>query len=150
MSIMPDQSNGAFNATATAAGSDPARMPGLFRLSTDDWVNSLADLRAPCAALDDGLLYLDVVIHVASNPRTAVLMRSEAGERAPALPRSVAAALNDEFPIRRTGVASRAEPRARRGLDCPRALETCWHAHSGRVGLIATGEVPSQAGLGLA
>lgn len=78
---MPDQLNGAFNAMATATGSDPDRMPGLVTVSSNDWVNNHADLRAPRTALHDGLRYRDGVVHVAGHPMTTVLTRSETGER---------------------------------------------------------------------
>jgi len=79
--MTPDQINDAIDAMAAAAGGDPDKLPGLITVRTDDWVGSLRDFRATCKALSDGMRHRDIVIHVASNLRTAVLTRAEAGER---------------------------------------------------------------------
>lgn len=79
--MTPDQLNDALDAMATEADGDPDKMPGLITVRTDDWVGSLCEFRATCKALSDGMRHRDVVIHVASNLRTAVLTRVEAEER---------------------------------------------------------------------
>ena len=147
---MPDQLNGAFNAMATATGSDPDRMPGLVTVSTKDWVNSLADLRTPRAALHDGFGYRDGVVHVASHPMTTVLTRSETGERGRPFVICRRGFETTKAPSGEPEGASRAKPWARPAQGSSGLLETCRRACSGRVGRIATGDLCSQSGLGLA
>lgn len=79
--MTPDQLNDALDAMAAAAAGTPDHMPGLITVRTDDWVGSLRDFRGTCKALSDGMRHRDVVIHVASNHRTAVLTRADAGDR---------------------------------------------------------------------
>lgn len=75
-----DELNDALEAMASKA-SEPDQMPGLITIQTDDWVSSLADLRAPCKALSDGMRYRDIVVHVGSQKTTGIISRGEASKR---------------------------------------------------------------------
>lgn len=76
-----DELNDSLEAMELAAAGVPQRLPGLITINTDLWVNDLADMRAPCKALHDGMRYRDVVVHISSDARTEVLTRAQAGER---------------------------------------------------------------------
>lgn len=69
------------DAMAQAAGESLDLMPGLITINADEWCKDLAEFRAPCSALHDGMRHRSVMVHVASTFETAILSRSEAGER---------------------------------------------------------------------
>lgn len=79
--MTPTELDDWLDVTAKEAGADPNLMPGLITINTDAWVKDLADLRAPCSALHDGMRYREVQVHVSSAFETAVLTRTEAGAR---------------------------------------------------------------------
>lgn len=79
--MTPDELNDALDAMAAAAGGNPDLMPGLITVASGHWVQILSAVRATCSALNDGLRYRNIVIHVGSQQETKVLTRAEAGER---------------------------------------------------------------------
>lgn len=64
-----------------AAGDDPQQMPGLITINTDLWVKELADVRAPCKAIHDGMRHREVAVQVSSAAKTEVLTRAQASNR---------------------------------------------------------------------
>jgi hypothetical protein len=76
-----DELNDTIDAMALAAAGDPHQLPGLITINTELWVKDLADMRAPCKALHDGMRHRDIVVHIFSTAKTEVLTRTEAGER---------------------------------------------------------------------
>lgn len=79
--MTPDELNDQMDAMITAAGDDPARLPGLITVQTDEWIKSLSAIRATCKALNDGLRYRDVVVKIATDFETKLVDRAEAGPR---------------------------------------------------------------------
>ena len=79
--MTPDELNDSLDAMEQAAAGDPQLLPGLITISTEHWVKDLADMRAPCSALHDGMRHREVVVQVSSDARTEVLTRDQAGER---------------------------------------------------------------------
>lgn len=79
--MTPDELNDQLDAMISAAGDDPAKLPGLITVQTDEWIKSLSAIRATCKALNDGLRYRDVVVQIATDYQTRVFMRSEASGR---------------------------------------------------------------------
>ena len=76
-----DELNDKLDAMQEAAGDEPHQMPGLITINTDLWVKDLADMRAPCKAIHDGMRHRDVVVQVSSVAKTEVLTRAQAGGR---------------------------------------------------------------------
>ncbi|WP_421730795.1 hypothetical protein [Brevundimonas sp.] len=76
-----DELNDRLDAMAEAAAGDPQQMPGLITINSDLWVKDLADMRAPCKAIHDGMRYRDVVVQVSSGAKTEVLTRTQADGR---------------------------------------------------------------------
>ncbi|WP_421729145.1 hypothetical protein [Brevundimonas sp.] len=76
-----DELNDTLDAMAEAAAGDPQQMPGLITINTDLWVKDLADMRAPCKAIHDGMRHRDVAVQVSSGSKTEVLIQAEAGDR---------------------------------------------------------------------
>jgi len=79
--MTPSELDDAIDALVEQAAGEGDLLPGLITVKTDDWVGSLRGLRAPCAALHDGMRHREVVIHVGSAQDTRVLTRAEAGGR---------------------------------------------------------------------
>lgn len=76
-----DELNNKLDAMASAGADDPDLLPGLITINTDLWVKDLADMRAPCSAIHDGMRHRDVVVQVSSASKTEVLTRAQAGDR---------------------------------------------------------------------
>lgn len=76
-----DQLNDSLDGMEQAAGGDASLMAGLITINAELWVRELAEMRAPCKALHDGMRYRDVVVHISSQAQTAVLSRTQAGQR---------------------------------------------------------------------
>lgn len=76
-----DELNHKLDAMAEAAGDDPQQIPGLITINTDLWVKELADMRAPCKAINDGMRHREVAVQVSSGAKTEVLTRAQAGGR---------------------------------------------------------------------
>ena len=79
--MTPDDLNDALDAMAAAAGDDPSNQPGLITAQADHWINVLGVIGATAATLADGLRYRNIKIEIASAKTTAVLTRTDAGER---------------------------------------------------------------------
>lgn len=75
-----DELNDRLDAMEQGAGGDAQQMPGLITINSDLWVKDLADMRAPCKALHDGMRYREVVVQVSSDAKAAVLTRAQAGD----------------------------------------------------------------------
>ena len=75
-----DETLDRMQASSRARG-DTESSPGLITVESSHWVGHIAEVRARCASLQDGLRYRDIKIHVSSGLETAVLSRAEAGDR---------------------------------------------------------------------
>lgn len=69
------------DAMELAAAADPQLKPGLITINTELWVKDLADMRAPCKALHEGMRHRGIVVHISSTAKTEALTRAQAGER---------------------------------------------------------------------
>ena len=79
--MTPDELNDALDAMAAAAGDDTLKQPGLITVQADHWINVLGVIGAKAATLADGLRYRNIKIEIALGNTTALLTRTEAGER---------------------------------------------------------------------
>jgi hypothetical protein len=79
--MTPDDLNACLDAIQADANGDPARMPGLITVQTDDWISRIAAVQRPRpATIADGIRIRDIKVAVSSTAETKVLTRAEAGE----------------------------------------------------------------------
>ncbi|QBX38071.1 hypothetical protein E4M02_06110 [Brevundimonas sp. S30B] len=79
--MTPEDLNARLDTMAAEANGDPARMPGLITVQTDDWIARIATIDRPRPrTIADGIRIRDIKVAVSSTAETKVLTRAEAGE----------------------------------------------------------------------
>ncbi len=79
--MTPDDLNAALDAMQGAA-TDDSQKPGLITVQTDEWIDRLSAMQpGRPQTIADGIRIRDIKVAVGSQETTAVLTRTEAGER---------------------------------------------------------------------
>lgn len=79
--MTPDELNDRLDAMSLEAADNADLFPGLITVQADHWINVLGVIGAKAATLADGLRYRNIKIEIALANTTAVLTRTDAGQR---------------------------------------------------------------------